>query len=160
MLRRLWAVVFVLVLVASACTQQDVADLTTKLGLTLTSSQTEAASAFLTAQDCLPNYNADRYVECAIRDAAARYGLDVDRLARIAWCESGFDPGVKNRRSSALGLFQFLTSTWVWVRDLGAPYAHLDRTNARANAFTAAWLMARSALGGVGHWNASRRCWG
>ncbi len=157
MLKRL-AVVFVLV--ASACTPQQVGTFATKQGIAITPAKTEAVATFLTGQDCLPDYVADRYVECAIRDAAVRYGLDVDRFARIAWCESGLNADARNSRSSATGLFQFLASTWVWVADAGAPYAHLDRTNARANAFTAAWLMARSALGGLGHWSASRSCWG
>ncbi len=157
MLKRL-AVVFVLV--ASACTPQQVGTFATKQGIAITPAKAEAVATFLTGQDCLPDYVADRYVECAIRDAAVRYGLDDDRMARIANCESGLAPEIKNRRSSALGLYQFLTGTWLWVRDAGAPYAHLDRTNARANAFTAAWLMARPALGGLGHWSASRSCWG
>ncbi len=157
MLKRL-AVVFVIV--ASACTPQQVGTFATKQGIAITPAKTEAVATFFAGQDCLPDYVADRYVECAIRDAAVRYGLDVDRFARIAWCESGLNADARNRRSSATGLYQFLTSTWVWVRDAGAPYAYLDRTHARANAFTAAWLMARSALGGLGHWSASRHCWG
>lgn len=149
MLKHLW---ILLALVISSCTVQEVTDFATKNGVNITVAEAEAISSFLTTQDCLPNYDESQLVECAIKDAANRYNVNVDRMARIANCESGFDPKIKNRRSSALGLFQFLTSTWVWIQDAGAPYAHLDRTHARANAFTAAWLMARPSLGGFGHW--------
>ena len=122
------------------------------LGVELDSEAAQVVSDWVVTQDCLPNYDSGQYVECGIKDAALRYGLDVDRFAALAWCESGHDPAIKNRSSSATGLYQFLTSTWAWVRDAGAPHAHEDRTHARANADTAAWLISRADLGGAGHW--------
>lgn len=67
---------------------------------------------------------------------------NVDRALRVIACESGGDPEVKNPRSSAAGLFQFIRSTWDWVAgvlglpsyDAGGPY---DPVNA---ARAAAWL--------------------
>lgn len=46
-----------------------------------------------------------------IRAAAARYGVDGDRLVRVAMCESGLNPNAVNR-SGASGLFQFKPATF------------------------------------------------
>jgi hypothetical protein len=40
------------------------------------------------------------------------FGANTDAALRVAACESGFNPGAKNPRSSASGMFQFLSSTW------------------------------------------------
>jgi hypothetical protein len=43
----------------------------------------------------------------------------------IAWQESRFDPLARNRHSSARGLLQFTTTTWLTVmRDFGARHGH------------------------------------
>jgi len=46
-----------------------------------------------------------------IAQAAQRYGQDPNTLARIAQIESSMNPGARNPRSSAAGLFQFIDST-------------------------------------------------
>lgn len=138
-------------LLLTACTPTEVADWYTAHGYTITDEQATDIAELVT-RDCLPGYNSDPYVECAIADAANAYNLPVDDLATVAWCESRHDPDARNPHSTATGLFQFLTGTWEWVRELGAPHAHEDRTHARANAFTAAWLIARPNLGGISHW--------
>jgi soluble lytic murein transglycosylase-like protein len=46
-----------------------------------------------------------------IRAAAARYGVDGDRLVRVAMCESGLNPNASNL-SGAEGLFQFKSATF------------------------------------------------
>jgi hypothetical protein len=46
-----------------------------------------------------------------IRDAAARHGVDGDRMLRVAMCESGLNPNAQNR-SGATGLFQFKPATF------------------------------------------------
>lgn len=139
------------VIVAASCTPQQVHTFAEQHGIPLTDTQAVTVAGWLT-RDCLPAYDSPTYVECAVKDAAVTYGVDVDVLAGLVWCESRFDPDAVNRRSGATGLAQFLEKTWEWVQSLGAPYAHLPRTHARANAFTAAWLIARPELGGIDHW--------
>lgn len=73
----------------------------------------------------------------AIQSAARESGVDPHLLAAIAWRESRFDPNARNQQSSAKGLLQFTTGTWLqMVRDYGsqhdvAAYAaaiHADRS--------------------------------
>ena len=73
----------------------------------------------------------------AVQVASLASGVDPNLISAIAWRESRFDPSARNRRSSARGLLQFTTGTWLQVvRDLGptmglADYAntiHRDRT--------------------------------
>ena len=47
-----------------------------------------------------------------IRAAAARYGVDPETMLRTAQIESTMNPAAANPRSSARGLFQFITPTW------------------------------------------------
>jgi Transglycosylase SLT domain len=49
----------------------------------------------------------------AIRGAARSTGVDPDLLAAIAWRESRFNPAARNRQSSATGLLQFTSETWL-----------------------------------------------
>lgn len=56
--------------------------------------------------------NASPAVQTAIMNAANQYGLDPVVLAQICYQESKFDPSAKNPRTSATGLFQFLSGTW------------------------------------------------
>ena len=59
----------------------------------------------------------------AIRVAARETGVDPNLLLAIAWRESRFDPEARNRRSSARGLLQFTTATWLQsFRDYGAKH--------------------------------------
>jgi soluble lytic murein transglycosylase-like protein len=50
-------------------------------------------------------------IAAIIRAAAARYGVDGDRLLRVAMCESGLNPNARNA-SGAEGLFQFKPATF------------------------------------------------
>lgn len=45
-----------------------------------------------------------------IRTAAAQYGLDPNTMLRIAQTESGLNPNTANPKSSARGLYQFMTA--------------------------------------------------
>lgn len=73
-------------------------------------------------------------------------------LDRIIWCESRWDPNAQNPHSTARGLAQFLTSTWMttpegqvgWSRF--DPYASID---------AAAWEYDRY---GAWPWLASNAC--
>lgn len=52
-------------------------------------------------------------VVAAIRQAAARSGVDFSYLLANARAESGLDPAARARTSSASGLFQFTDATWL-----------------------------------------------
>lgn len=80
----------------------------------------------------------------AIRLAANAYHIDYGHLYRVAACESGFDPSAKNPRSTASGVFQFLTSTWA-----STPYARESIWSPYANALAAAWM---HSVGRGGEW--------
>jgi hypothetical protein len=59
----------------------------------------------------------------AIRVAAGESGVDPNLLLAIAWRESRFDPEARNHQSSARGLLQFTTATWLQnVHDYGAEH--------------------------------------
>ncbi len=56
----------------------------------------------------------ERYygVKSALLEASKRTGVDYNLLTQIAGVESGYNPSVKAKTSSATGLFQFIRSTW------------------------------------------------
>jgi len=63
----------------------------------------------------------------AIQSAARESGVDPHLLAAIAWRESRFDPNARNQQSSAKGLLQFTTGTWLqMVRDYGSQHDVAD----------------------------------
>jgi hypothetical protein len=71
----------------------------------------------------------------ALRAAQQKVSADPFMLLAIAWKESRFDPLARNRHSSARGLLQFTTATWLTViRDFGsrhglAHFASVIRTD-------------------------------
>ncbi len=63
----------------------------------------------------------------AIQSAAREFGVDPHLLAAIAWRESRFDPNARSQQSSAKGLLQFTTGTWLqMVRDYGSRHDVAD----------------------------------
>ena len=63
----------------------------------------------------------------SIRSASTATGVDFKFLVAQASLESGFQADVKSKRSSAAGLFQFTSQTWLeMVRDHGAKYGQAD----------------------------------
>lgn len=59
----------------------------------------------------------------AIRQAAARTGVDFAYLLDKAAQESSFNPGAKSTTSSATGLYQFIGQTWLrMIKEHGAEY--------------------------------------
>lgn len=63
----------------------------------------------------------------AIQSAARESGVDPHLLAAIAWRESRFDPNARSQQSSAKGLLQFTTGTWLqMVRDYGSQHNVAD----------------------------------
>jgi hypothetical protein len=62
-------------------------------------------------------------VVAAVRDAASRTGADFHYLLAQARVESGLDPKAQARTSSARGLYQFTSATWLeTVRKHGAEH--------------------------------------
>ncbi len=63
----------------------------------------------------------------SIRSASATTGVDFKFLVAQASLESGFQSDVQSKRSSAAGLFQFTSQTWLnMIRDHGAKYGQAD----------------------------------
>lgn len=56
-------------------------------------------------------------VMSALKTASGKTGADFDYLVKTAQRESNFDPGAKASTSSATGLFQFTSETWLNVLD-------------------------------------------
>jgi soluble lytic murein transglycosylase-like protein len=85
------------------------------------------------------------WIQGLIREAFQPLGADVAIWAlRVAACESGYRPTAVNSSSGAMGLFQFMPSTWA-----RSPYAAQDPFDPKVNAQAAAWLYQRS---GPGQW--------
>lgn len=73
---------------------------------------------------------------------------------KVAECESGFKPDVKNRLSTASGLFQFLDGTFFKYAE--AYELPTDNKNDPKIQAELAAKMIRD--GGLGHWDASKNC--
>ena len=92
-------------------------------------------------------------VQALIRVHARAHGIDPQLPLAIAACESGFRWNAANGRSSARGVFQYLSGTWRSTEDGRNGASVLD---AEANVRMAVSTIARS---GTAPWAASRRCW-
>lgn len=110
--------------------------------------QTRSCTARVASKQC-----SQQRVQPCIRFAAMRWRVSHPLLKAIIRCESRFRPWVVNPVSGAVGLAQFLRSTWATVR----PYAHRNPLRARWNSLGAAWLLRVS---GTRPWFASQHCWG
>lgn len=68
-------------------------------------------------------YNVPKNVYNAIKNAAAKTGVNFTYLVEKAAAESSFDTNAKSRTSSATGLYQFIESTWLtMVKNHGDKY--------------------------------------
>lgn len=65
-----------------------------------------------------------------IEEAASAAGIDPVAAVRIAQCESSLDVSAVNADSGALGLFQFLPSTWTYIGSQGSPLNGQDAIDA------------------------------
>lgn len=73
--------------------------------------------------NALQAFQVPRNVYDAIKNAAAKTGVNFTYLMEKAAAESGFDANAKARTSSATGLYQFIESTWLrMVKDHGDKY--------------------------------------
>ena len=106
---------------------------------------------------CPPDDDRKRLARCWIDAAYALLGgppEEADVAFRVAEAESGFRTAVKNRKSSATGLFQFIKSTWRNVVAAGPWFMRSwtieDRKDGWRNAVAAVWLAGRD--GWRTHW--------
>jgi len=146
---RLAALAVAVLLALTGCTVDEVVDVFATVGVDL-DQDTAADIAAIAARDCLPSFDTDPYIECAIRDSWERYDVPTSLTgwANIAWCESRFDPQAKNPRSSASGIFQQLARYWP-ARAQAAGYPGGSIWQPRVNAMVSAHLAATS---GLQHW--------
>lgn len=75
----------------------------------------------------------------------------VEEALSIIDCESNGDPGARNRRSSASGLFQFISGTWAHASEQ-AGFAGSSPYEPEANIAAAAWLVGYSLDTGAAPW--------
>lgn len=92
-------------------------------------------------------------VKALIRVHAAAYGIDASLPLAIAHCESGFRWNASNSRSSARGVFQYLSGTWRTTPE-GRKGTSVFNTEAHVR-----MAVAHIATLGTAAWNASRGCW-
>lgn len=70
------------------------------------------------------------------------YPDEAPLMDRIITCESGWNPNAKSKLSSATGLAQFLSSTWIWSREGLERDPDLQlRLDPYENIDTAIWLL-------------------
>ena len=84
---------------------------------------------------------------------------EVEKLKRIASCESSNDPKVKNPNpnSSATGLFQFTKGTWKdGCKQLGVDWDLEDRKDVEKSTVMTIHFINR---GEISRWNETRHCW-
>lgn len=117
------------------------------------SAQTDASAPGQRRTRTVRAYTKDE-VQALIRAYARAHGIDPQLPLAIAACESGFRWNAANGRSSARGVFQYLSGTWRSTEEGRNGASVLD---ADANIRMAVSAIARS---GTTPWAASRRCWG
>jgi len=69
-------------------------------------------------------------VKSQIQRSAKLHGVDPEKALAIAECESGYKPLAKNNNSTAVGVYQFLESTWEWIGSPGNRYDARDNIEA------------------------------
>lgn len=75
-------------------------------------------------------WNEER-VKAEITKSAKLHGVDPSIALAVAECESSFKPMAKNKNSTAVGVYQFLSKTWEYI---GSPGNRLDARD-NINAF-------------------------
>lgn len=90
--------------------------------------QTASPAPSNVAPSARPRRQAPPAIQGAITRASEASGVPLDYMTALAERESGFDPSIRARTSSATGLFQFTDDTWLGTlrqhgRELGIPDA-------------------------------------
>lgn len=105
-----------------------------------------AANTIQVTDSPLGNNSLTPAVIHALCAASVKAQADPFLLLAIAWQESRFDPTARNRFSSARGLLQFTTTTWLTViHDFGARYGLARFANAiRTDRDGRIWVSSRA----------------
>lgn len=127
-------------------------------------SELESAAVHLivdgATEDCLPDHDGPRDVECVIRDAWQHHDLHESiglwSFGQLIWCESRFNPDARNSSSGAGGLGQHIPAYWPG-RAAAAGHEGASIYDARSNAYVTAWLYLNQ---GARPWSASSHCHG
>ncbi len=85
---------------------------------------------------------------------AREYGVDFELAFQLAKVESGFDYLAENPKSSAVGIYQFLTKDFPNKLSTWSTYCEGDPKNAKDNVKCAMKLIGG---GGISHWLADER---
>jgi len=83
-----------------------------------------------------------------------KFGISEKLMLDIAFCESNFNNLAANNHSSALGVYQFINSTWEATNSWKV-YNRVP-TEYKANIWEAGLAISR---GESWRWNASKKCW-
>lgn len=107
-----------------------------------------AASTEIKADIEVPTSTVPADIQVLIETYAPQYGADPAKMAAIAKCESGFNPGAVSPSGAYVGLFQFVSGTWVSNRNaMGLDPNPSLRANAEEAIKTAAFKMGRDGYG-------------
>ncbi len=85
---------------------------------------------------------------------AREYGVDFELAFQLAKVESGFDYLAENPKSSARGVYQFLTKDFPNKLSTWSTYCEGNPRNAKDNISCALRMIGN---GGIGHWLADKR---
>lgn len=96
-------------------------------------------------------YTGHQTIEQQIESAANVAGIDSEYAKKIAKCESGYNPSLRNwQGSTASGVFQFTEGTWRdGLKWRGLNWTLQDRFDADKNIDMAMWFVKRE---GWGRW--------
>ena len=97
-------------------------------------------------------YSKEEVIEL-IKIHAARVGLDPEIPLEIARCESGYQWDVRNKTSTATGVFQYLRGTWARTSE-GRKGTSVQDADANIR-----MAVSHIAIRGTSPWNESKHCW-
>lgn len=96
-------------------------------------------------------------VKQMLAEIAKADGVDLNLVLRIVKAESGYSCTIKNKNSSATGLFQFINSTWISTQKrMGRDTDLALKKDCRLNAEAGIYLLSK---GELSHWNESKHNW-
>ena len=120
--------------------------------------KTQTASQHMGKGGGKSNYSGRHYpkeeVVNLIRKYSDLYGVSPTLPLHIAFCESGYNQFSANKHSSARGVYQWLSKSW--VNQPASQHGAVSPFDADKNVSAAVWLIAH---GKISPWNASKKCW-